>query len=443
MKHSRKSAQKKYRHSLLAALSQILKAPSAPNPDPSDPVAKRSPRRWQPMLLVWTALLMAWDGGASLAEQFDAAKAAVIQMFYSLKRPGKTYQGFVKAMAVRGAMLLDRLCAHLRQHVRSMESCWTVEGINAFAADGSRVECPRTAANQAHLKCAGREKTGPQLSLTTLYHMGSGCMWDYRVGPGIEDETVHLRSMLATLPPGATIVADAGFIGYQLLRDILGSGRHILFRVGSNVTLLRKLGYVQVEDDSRVYLWPGKAQKARQQPIALRLIVVQGQHPVYLVTDLAPEALSFEQAAVLYRLRWGIEVFYRGLKQTLKHRKMRSRAPSQAAMELKWAVAALWVLSVRGAQELVARGKNPRSLSIALARKLFRQAMAQRCRRGADLGRQLGAAVKDEYVRHGAKASRDWPRKKKQCPPGAPKIQVAGPKQLLRIQELLKNNQAA
>jgi hypothetical protein len=396
-------------------------------------------------MLAWTALLMAWDGAASLAEQFDSVRGTVTEMFPSCKRIGRTYQGFVKAMALSGAMLLDRLASHLREQLRAMNSCWTVMGINAFAADGSRVECPRTAANERELKRAGRKKTGPQLSLTTLYHMGSGCPWDYRIGPGIENERIHLRAMLDTLPPGATLVADAGFSGYDLLRDIMAGGRHVLFRVGSNVTLLRQLGYAEVENDATVYLWPDKAQRKHRRPIVLRLIVLHdGRSPVYLVTDvLCQEEMSLEQASVLYRLRWGIEVFYRSLKQTLQHRKMRSHAPANAKRELQWAMAALWVLSVRGAQEVVARGKNPRGLSIAMARKLFRRAMAGRCRSGADLGRQLGAALKDTYVRHGSKAARNWPHKKNDPPAGAPKLRAANPKQVQRAKELPGGNMAA
>jgi hypothetical protein len=387
---------------------------------------------------------MAWGCESSLSEQFASARACVTGMFPSLRRVGWTYQGFVKAMALWGAFVLNRLAGHLRLQMRLMTTCWTVDGIAAFAVDGSRIECPRTAANERELKCAGRKKTGPQLSLTTLYHMGSGCVWDYRIGPGIESERTHLRQMIASLPPEATIVADAGFIGYDLLRDILTAGLHVLFRVGSNVTLLKKLGFAVVEGDSTVYLWPRQSQKKHHAPIVLRLMIAAGRHPVYMVSDVMDEeTMSFEQACVLYRLRWSIEVFYRSLKQTLGHRKMRSRAPDQAKMELNWAMAGLWVLSVRSAQEIVAVGKNPRGLSIAAARKVVRQAMAGRCRARINLARELGKALKDTYDRNTSKAARNWPHKKTEQPPGAPKIQSAKPAQVQHAKEVQQNTIAA
>ena len=400
-------------------------------------------RHWKPLLLIWTALLMAWDGGVTLAEQFASARAAVTEMFPSRRRVGKSYQGFVGAMALSGAFWLDRLATQLRLQMRSMGSCWTVEGIEAFAVDGSRVECPRTAANQRVLKRAGRKKTGPQLSLTTMYHMGSGHMWDYRIGPGVESERVHLRAMLPTLPPGATLVADAGFIGYDLLKEILASGRHILFRVGANRALLQKLGYASVEDDSTVCLWPLEAQKHDQPPIVLRLMVLNdGRHPVYVVSDVLSEgALSLKQAGVLYRLRWGIEVFYRSLKQTLRHRTMRSRAPDQAKRELACAVMALWVLSLATAQAIVARGGHPRGLSIALARRQVRQAMAGRA--AGNLTAKLAQCRKDTYPRSRSKTARNWPHKKNERPPGAPKIRAASPDEVQHAKELRERSRAA
>jgi hypothetical protein len=413
--------------------------------DPGQPGRKRQPRQWLGWLLAYAAILMAWDDGESLADRFASARAAVTAMFPSRRRVGKTYQGFIAALTLSGAFLLDRIAQHLRQQTRQMDCCWRQLGVLAFAVDGSRAECPRTAANEKELGCAGKKKTGPQLSLTTIYHMGSGSVWDYRIGPGTDSERTHLRAMLATLPPEATLVADAGFIGYDLLREILCSGRHVLFRVGSNVTLLKNLGYAQVQGDSTVCLWTSKAQKDNSPPLALRLIVMHsGRNPVYLVTDvLAENALPLATAGALYRMRWGIEIFYRSLKQTLRHRKMRSEAPRQARMELAWAVTGLWVLSILGVQAIVVRGKSPLSLSVAMALRAVRQEMAGHADRRGALQSRLSAAFKDCYVRKGGKSARDWPHKKTERPPGPPKIQQAKSEQVQHAQELFERKTAA
>jgi len=47
--------------------------------------------------------------------------------------------------------------------------------------------------------------------------------------------------------------------------------------------------------------------------------------------------------AAWYRRRWGIEVLYRLLKQTMRRRKMLSTRPRHAEMELDWALTGRWL----------------------------------------------------------------------------------------------------
>ncbi len=54
--------------------------------------------------------------------------------------------------------------------------------------------------------------------------------------------------MLTALPAGASVVADAGFVGYETWAAVLSGGRHLLVRVGANVRLLRGLGYARERD---------------------------------------------------------------------------------------------------------------------------------------------------------------------------------------------------
>ena len=75
-------------------------------------------------------------------------------------------------------------------------------------------------------------------------------MWD-RPALGLANraldssEREHLGQMIESLPKGALIAADAGFVGYEYWKEIINSGRDLLVRVGSNVRLLKKLGYVR------------------------------------------------------------------------------------------------------------------------------------------------------------------------------------------------------
>jgi hypothetical protein len=402
--------------------------------------------RWTPHRLFWMAILMTWSAEQTLGERFTAV-GELLHTLFPPWRLGTTYTGWYQAQAQWLVPLQPKLAQRLRQQLRTLAgTAWTREGWCAFAADGSRVECPRTAANEQGLGCAGRKKTGPQLFLTTLWHMGTGLPWDFRIGPGTASERRHVEEMLADLPPAALIVADAGFTGYDFYRRIEGSGRAFLLRVGANVQLLSQLGYWEREGTDTVYLWP--EQKRTQPPVVLRLLVVgQGKQRLYLVTNVQDKkALSRQTAARLYEMRWGVEVFYRTTKQTLQKRTMLSRTPAAARCELTWAVLGVWLLGLMSVAAILARGGDPLSWSAALARRRVRESMRQaRGDRPGEPGlvEQLGKATKDNYTRVKEKKARNWPHKKKEKPPGNPKIVVAKAKEIRSAKKVKGRKQAA
>jgi hypothetical protein len=401
--------------------------------------------KWSPQRVFWLAILMTWSAQQTLQTRFDEVRDVVRSLFkWTL---GKSYTGWYEAQLKWITPLRTALSKRLRRETQRLAGKhWEREGWCAFAADGSRVECPRTKANEEKLKCAGRKKTGPQLFVTTLLHMGTGLPWDFRIGPGTASERRHLEDMLADLPRRALVVADAGFTGYEFYRRLIAAQKNFLVRVGSNVHLLRKLGYIEREGPDIVYLWPQK--NADEAPVTLRLIERrEGKKKMCLVTNvLDKEALSEESAGVLYEMRWGVEVFYRSFKQTLQKRKMRSNSPEAAECELTWALFGRWLLQSMSVEKIIARGHDPLRWSAARARDRVRKSMRSALkRRGKDrrLGKDLGRALKDSYVRLGSKKARDWSHKKKETPPGTPKIQSATAEQRRAIQRLKQKDAAA
>ena len=412
--------QASYRHGLKDAIGKLL-------PGPFFSRWRVAGSKWSPLRVFWMAILMVWSAEQTLQARFEETREVVRSLFP--KWPlGKTYTGWYEAQRKWLTPLRPALGQRLRRQLQTKAGRhWQREGWCAFAADGSRVECPRTAANETELKCAGKKKTGPQLFVTTLLHMGTGVPWDFRIGPGTASERRHLEEMLADLPPRSLVVADAGFTGYAFYRRLLAAKQNFLVRVGSNVHLLKELGYFEREGPDTVYLWP--EHNRDQPPVVLRLIERRaGKKKMFLVTNvLDKKALTEKSAGVLYEMRWGVEVFYRSLKQTLEKRRMLSRTPEAAKCELTWAMLGLWLLGLMTATEIVAQGGDPLAWSAAKARQRVRRSMRQALKRQRDggLGRDLARATKDGYVRHGSKQARNWPHKKKEKPPGEPKIQSA------------------
>jgi DDE family transposase len=235
--------------------------------------------------------------------------------------------------------------------------------------------------------------------------------------------------MLPELPAHARLVADAGFVGYELWQTLLMTGHHFVIRVGANVRLLRQLGWTR-EHAQVVYLWPNQAARMQQPPLVLRLVVVpDGKQPVSLVTDLAKSRLSDRHVTTIYGTRWGVEVFLRTFKQTFGCRNLCSRSPRNAQVELEWSLVGLWGICLLGRRELHASGQEPARFSPAAALHPFQRTMHEyrvRPETAAEtLWSQLGCARLDAYQRRSSKTSRAYPRKKQRPPIGIPHLTLA------------------
>ncbi len=299
--------------------------------------------QWSLGVLSFVALLWAFSKETTLTERYALAQEIAAHWF-----PGEflatSYRGFMKALVRHNTVLVKVISERLRMRMLELEGeRGKIAGLTPFVVDGSQVGAPWTKANEKILGKQGRKPRGakcqkkeaglrPQLTLTLLWHMNLGLPWAWKHGGLSEGERTQFRELLGQLPKASLIVADAGFVGYLLWQTILSGGRHFLFRVGANVELLQELvpGLEIQRDGERVWLWPlGQRQKGSP-PLALRLIRVQkGKQAWYLVTSLLdPWDLTETEASKLYTRRWGVEGYFRTLKQTLEKSKMRSYTPT-------------------------------------------------------------------------------------------------------------------
>jgi hypothetical protein len=382
---------------------------------------------------------MSWDEGQTMQARFEHARQTCLELHAHWKL-GDSYGGFTAALARHSLQLAPAIVRRFQRQMRKMAGKhWLCHGHQAFAVDGTRIEAPHTEANDQGLGCAGREKSAPQVFLTTMRHMGLGLPWDFRLGPGTDSERRHLEEMLPSLPKKSMIVADAGFCGYELCQRTVRAGHSFVLRVGGNVTLLTELGFHFQERDGLVYLWPTKLRD--QPPLALRLIkLVHKQQTIFLLTNLLDEEeLSTKDAASIYKSRWEIEVFYRSYKQTLDRHTLLSRTPENCLLETTWVLLALWLLGIMTVIRQLAHGNDPHQWSPAGARNAVRQAMRRAHhvpRAGGSLDIQWLGCVQDVYQRKGPKAARNYPRKKREKPPGPPQIKPATAAQIRLAQEL-------
>ena len=401
--------------------------------------------RWTDRLLVMVALLMVFSSLGSLQDRFAEAREVAVQMYLSRRRPGKSYAGFINKLRKHSERLLAPVIQALRQRmIQRAGVCWKVGRHLAFGADGTKADAPRTRANQEGLKIGGKNKSGPQQLLVMLMHVGTGLPWSWRRGPAIASERGLLREQLGELPAGALLLMDAGFTGYELLGTILAAGHQLLVRAGANVTLLRKLGWVVREKGELVYLWPARAQEQGGEPLVLRrIVVVDGRNRrMCLLTSILNETnLTMAEAVELYHRRWGIEVLYRGLKQTLGRRKMLSDSPHNAQVELDWTVVGHWMLGLLLWEHRVEKVPVTRGLVQAL--RLVRAAMAGRGDRRVPFVTAWNQLTVDRYRRRGPKKARDWPHKKNEPPCGTPYLRMATAQEIRMAKGLCASKCAA
>src|SRR5436309_2223051 len=142
-------------------------------------VSRRSPR-WQAQPLVLVLLLMTWCCGDSIPERFETAKAYCAVCLSKRRGPGKSVQGFQKALSKMPASVLRAVAIAMRQRLLVLfgsAAAWMDSGFVPLGADGSRLECPRAAELEKRLGQAGKKDSAHTIWVTALVHLRLGLLW--------------------------------------------------------------------------------------------------------------------------------------------------------------------------------------------------------------------------------------------------------------------------
>jgi len=357
---------------------------------------------------------------------------------------------------------------------------WRIHGWVPIAFDGSRSTAPRTRTNEQAF-CAqhyGQSKSAkyrkrktkgmrrrnndknkpqpqePQVWITLLWHMSLRLPWTWRLGPSNSSERDHVKEMVHTgkFPKNTLFCGDAGFVGFPLWSDIMQSGGQFLVRVGGNVNLLREGADYELAKSGLVLCWP-QAMQGKQPPLRLRLVKTRiGRTTVYLLTSvLDSKKLPIQQMVTFYKMRWGIEVEFRGLKQTLDRAKLRCRNDRRLLAELDWSILAMAVVELFALKEQLAkrsqtRGQsghtaNPAQRSLAQAMRAIRSCIRMPDalpRPQGDLRTLLREAVTDSYYRQKPKRARYCPLNPDKKTLGVPKVRKVNNQEKERLRQNLK-----
>lgn len=268
-----------------------------------------------------------------------------------------------------------------------------------------------------------------------MWHMGLRLPWTWRLGPSHASERDHVKEMLAAeeFPENTLFCGDAGFTGYPLWRAIRQAGGDFVVRVGSNVNLLSEQADVKKLGGGIVLCWPKGKREAGEPPLRLRLVRIQiGKTKMWMLTSvLDPQQLSRKQLVRVYKMRWGIEVEFRGLKQTIDKHRLRCRNSDRLLVELNWSLCGMAVAELLALREQISGPEeqqpnyDPRDRSLASTMRALRRSMrslAKYCDSSENLLLELSQATVQRYHNRTDKRARYRPANPDKKPLGEPTV---------------------
>ncbi len=389
--------------------------------------SKHSDCSWSLKAIISVLMLMTWGKGDSEAERFLKARAFFVSKHRHEKRPGESWEGFQRALRRVPMPVFRALAAGLRQPIgeRWIDSL-RVGGWLPIGCDGSRLECPRSAALEKCLGQAGKDDSAPMVYVTALALLPLGLLWAWRLDKGTGNELQHLTQMLPTLPEKSLLVADAFYLGYALYRAIVNAQAAFLMRMSSRAHLYTESNVpLKRFREGWVHYWPQHAQEKRQPPLRLRLVRVRGKKgDVWLLTNLDKKELPRRRAGEIYRWRWRNEGLFRTFKRTLDKTKLRHRSPALVFREAEGALLALQLLMALTVQmmEQEKTKASPRRFVLRIRGAMLRGIASLGPRQLQWYEATLEEIHDESPGRISSKTRRPWPRRKEHKPPKPPKL---------------------
>jgi hypothetical protein len=436
--------------------------------------------KWEPSQLVTQALLWSWQESKFVTDAFDHTLEACQEM--GLKKTAQSYTSMMNALNGYGHVFAAVLRQRFQEVARERTGRhFEIRGWVPIAFDGSRATAPRSITNERDF-CApnygagkrakyGKKKSkgmrrkqneqnkphpqAPQAWITMLWHMGIRLPWTWRLGPSNSSERDHVKEILRDehFPENTLFCGDAGFTGYPLWSQILSQGYHFLVRIGANVKLLSEHADIKQLGRGIVLCWPKGKMDSGEPPLRLRLVRVQiGKTKMWLLTSvLDHRELTNKMMIRFYEMRWGIEVEFRGLKQTIDKHLLRCRNSDRLFVELDWSLRGMAVAELLALIEQVASSSeddetyDPKDRSLANTMRALRYCLRNLHKYETEdngLMEQLSQAFVQRYHNKTDKRARYRPKNPDKKPLGDPTVRKLNAVERKTMNQIL-NKQAA
>jgi len=208
------------------------------------------------------------------------------------------------------------------------------------AVDGTTFDLPDTMSNAEFF---GRPGSGrgsgayPQARVTAIAECGTHAIFAAATGPLATGETVLAQRLFSALRSDMLLLADRGFLSFDLWQQAAATGADLLWRVKA-VAVLPVIE--QLDDGSYLSHIFAARDRRHSDPITVRAVeyTMPGQDTVYrlITTILDPAAAPALDLAALYTQRWEIETSLDELKthQGQPAMVLRSQTPAGVEQEI-------------------------------------------------------------------------------------------------------------
>ena len=231
-------------------------------------------------------------------------------------------------------------------------------GLRVVSVDGSTTDVPDSKENDEHFgrpSNATRAGAFPQVRWLAAAESGTGALIGATIGPYTVGEQTLARDLLPAFRAGMLVLADRNFLCHTLVRDVLATGSHILWRASASF----RLTPIRVLADGSYLAQLHPRRKADGPPITVRVIeytvhtsrpdstdaAAEDSSEVFaLVTDLLDiEAYPALDLACAYPMRWECETVIGHHKTDMGQGMavLRSKDPEGVAQEM-WALFAVY-----------------------------------------------------------------------------------------------------
>lgn len=286
--------------------------------------------------------------------------------------------------------LFERVCGPLA--TESTQGSW-YRGLRVVSMDGTTLDLADTSENEARFGRPGSARgegrsAFPQVRLVGLGECGTHAVFAAALGSYASAEKTLAAEVFPRLQPGMLLLADRGFLSYQLWQAAAATGAHLLWRASATFTL--PVLELLADGSYLSRLVPGRgsaAHKARARPVTVRVVeyVIDDGHAPQgeryrLVTTLAdPAAAPAEELAGLYAQRWEFEM---ALDEIKTHQRgpdvvLRSKSPDGVEQEV-WAFLLVhWAVRELMHAAALDAGIDPDRLSFTRALRLVRRTVTE------------------------------------------------------------------